>query len=186
MRKVILVNGDIATGKSHFALILKERFNLPLYTKDEYKEKLADSYTVFTYALSHELSIQAMNMLVESFVREAVKGNDVILEANFHEDYLFAIKEIADKFDYEILDINLVGTPSILYMRYIHRKDHEDRHKVHAINRINDYPEFERYVLERKNERQVGTVIEVDADDLSYQKDEELIGKIEDFLKAEK
>ena len=65
MNKLILVNGDIATGKSHFALVLSERFNLPLFTKDEFKEHLADQSPCSTYEESHRLSIEAMDMLVE-------------------------------------------------------------------------------------------------------------------------
>ena len=44
MKKLILINGDLATGKSHFAIIVRDRFNLPLFTKDEYKEEFANHY----------------------------------------------------------------------------------------------------------------------------------------------
>ena len=49
MNKLIIVNGDIATGKSHYALILSECFKLPLFTKDEIKERLADITPCSTY-----------------------------------------------------------------------------------------------------------------------------------------
>ena len=182
MNKLILVNGDIATGKSHFALILSERFNLPLFTKDEFKEHLADESPCSTYEESHRLSIEAMDMLVDVFNDFASQNVNLILEANFHEDYLKKISTIAEKHQYQILNLNLVGNPEILYQRYVNRRDHEDRHPVHAINKLNDYPSFKKYCDDRKKEKMIGEIIEINTDSFSYQTDEELLNKIKEFL----
>ena len=182
MNKLILVNGDIATGKSHFALILSERFNLPLYTKDEFKEKFADETPCSTYEESHLLSIRAMDALIDVFYKNASKNADLILEANFHEEHLRRIEEIAMEHHYEILNLNLVGTPEILYQRYVNRRDHESRHPVHAINQLNDFASFEKYCLERKQEYLCGEVITINTDDFSYQNNEELLNRIKEFL----
>lgn len=184
MRKVILVNGDIATGKSHFAVILKERFNLPCFTKDEYKEEFAQTFPFSTYEESHKLSIMAMDTLVRKFSESAEQGIDVILEANFHEDYLKQIDGVCKRYNYSILNINLIGNPKVLYPRYINRMNNESRHPVHAVNKINDYSVFEKYTLDRRQEALIGEVIDVDANSFAYQKDERLLGKIEDFLKS--
>ena len=182
MNKLILVNGDIATGKSHFALILKEKFNLPLYTKDEFKERYADESVCSTYQESHLLSIKAMNTLIDIFLRNAPQNVNLILEANFHEEHLKRIEQIADEYHYQILNLDLVGTPEVLYQRYVNRRDHETRHPVHAINTLNDFASFKKYCEERKSEYKCGEVIEIDADDFSYQQNEELLNKIKQFL----
>ncbi len=182
MNKLILVNGDIATGKSHFALLLSERFNLPLFTKDEYKERLADQSPCSTYQESHLLSIKAMDMLVDVFIKNARENADLILEANFHEDYLKKISTIANKYNYQILNLNLVGSPEILFQRYVNRRDHETRHPVHAINMLNDYQSFKKYCEDRKKEKMIGEIIEIDTDDFSYQSNEELLNRIKEFL----
>ena len=182
MNKLILVNGDIATGKSHFALILSERFKLPLFTKDEFKERFADETPCSTYQESHLLSIKAMDALIDVFLEKAPQNANLILEANFHEDYLNKIEGIASKYHYQILHLNLVGDPEILYQRYVNRRDHEKRHPVHAINMLNDYQSFKDYVIKRKEEKLIGQVITINSDDFSYQHSEELLNRIKEFL----
>lgn len=182
MNKLILVNGDIATGKSHYALILSERFNLPLYTKDEFKERFADESPCSTYEESHLLSIRAMDALIDEFIKNASQNADLILEANFHEEHLRRIEVIAEEHHYQILNLNLVGTPEILYQRYVNRRDNEDRHPVHAINKLNDFESFKKYCLDRKQEYMCGKVITINTDDFSYQNNEELLNAIKQFL----
>ena len=182
MNKLILVNGDIATGKSHFALVLKERFYLPLYTKDEYKERFADESPCSTYQESHLLSIRAMNTLIDVFLQNASRNVDLILEANFHEEHLRKIEQIAKEHHYQILNLNLVGTPKVLYQRYVNRRDHEQRHPVHAINMLNDFESFKKYCEDRKKEYVCGEVVTINTDDFSYQNNEELLNTIKQFL----
>ena len=139
MNKLILVNGDIATGKSRFAVLIRDRFSLPLFTKDEFKEALAETHPYSTYEESHKLSIMAMESLLDIFQGYVKDGYDLMLEANFHEDVLDEIEAIADKYHYETLHFNLYGSPDVLFDRYIKRRDSEKRHPVHAVNKLNDF-----------------------------------------------
>ena len=182
MNKLILVNGDIATGKSHFAILIRDRFDLPLFTKDEFKEALADANPCSTYEESHKLSILAMQSLVDIFKEYAVDGLDLILEANFHENNLNEIESIATEYHYDTLHLNLYGSPEVLYARYVRRRDNESRHPVHAINKLNDFESFKEYTLARKNERLFGEVININCDDFIYQKDENIFELIKKFL----
>jgi len=183
MKKLILVNGDVATGKSHYAEILKQKFNIPLYTKDEYKEYMADKTNCCTKDDSHKLSILAMDHLCDIFIENATKGTDLILEANFHEDYLSKIENIAKTYDYKILCIDLVAKTKIIYERYINRIRFENRHKVHTLNSLLDYEKFKSYVESRKFEKTLQNTIIVNADNFEYQKDQTLFSQIEAFLK---
>lgn len=183
MRKLILVNGDLATGKSHFAIILQNRFGFPLYTKDDFKERFATAFPYSTYEESHFLSNLAMEGLIERFKEIAPSGGDLILEANFRENYLKVFDALAKEYRYDILDINLVGTPEILFGRYMNRIVNENRHPVHLANRLDDLEKFTEYTLARRDEKLYGKVITVNADDLSYQQDKKLLEQIEEFLK---
>ena len=182
MRKLILVNGDIATGKSHLAEIIKQRLNLPLFTKDEIKERLADECPCSTYEESHQLSIRSMDMLINQFSKIVEQGKDVILEANFHEEHLRRIDEICRNCGYFVLNLNLIGTPEVLYKRYVNRRDNEQRHPVHCLNKLNDFEDFKNYILLRQKEEMIGQVITINTDDFSYQGDETLFNKIQQFL----
>ena len=182
MYKLILVNGDIATGKTHLADLIKNRFNLPLYTKDEYKECLADTHPYQTIEENHLLSIMSMDMLIDSFKKETIKGNDVILEANFREEHLQKIDELVKQYHYDSLNLNLVGSIDVLYKRYCNRGLNEGRHPVHLVNNLFDYDKFKAYVSKRREEKLFGKVITINTDSFDYQKDENLFKQIEEFL----
>ena len=182
MNKLILVNGDIATGKSHFAVLIRDRFDLPLFTKDEFKETLAETHPYSTYEESHQLSILAMDSLLDVFEQFAVDGKDLILEANFHEDVLKEIEDIANQYNYQTLHLNLYGSPEVLYERYVKRRDSGNRHPVHAVNKLNDFESFKEYVLSRKKEHLFGEVININTDNFNYQKDENIFELIKKFL----
>ena len=182
MKKLILVNGDVAAGKSHLAVIIKEKFNLPLFTKDEYKEALAETHPYRNYEESHLLSLMAMNQLFNSFEECAKEGKDVVLEANFRGEHLDRLEKINKQYGYQILNIDLTGSVEVLHQRYVNRILHENRHPVHVVNDLRDFEKFKEYTLSRRNERKIGKVIIVNADDFSYQTDEKLFKQIEDFL----
>ena len=182
MKKLILVNGDVAAGKSHLAVIIKERFNLPLFTKDEYKEALAETHPYRNYEESHLLSLMAMDQLFESFEKCAKEGKDVILEANFRGEHLDRLEKINKQYGYQILNIDLTGSVEVLHQRYVNRILHENRHPVHVVNGLREFEKFKEYTLSRRNERKIGKVVIVNADDFSYQTDEKLFKQIEDFL----
>ena len=182
MKKLILVNGDVAAGKSHLAVIIKERFNLPLFTKDEYKEALAETHPYRNYEESHLLSLMAMDQLFNSFEECAKEGKDVVLEANFRGEHLDRLEKINKQYSYQILNIDLTGSVEVLHQRYVNRILHENRHPVHVVNDLREFEKFKEYTLFRRNERKIGKVIIVNADDFSYQTDEKLFKQIEDFL----
>ena len=182
MKKLILINGDLATGKSHFAVLIRDRFNLPLFTKDEFKEKLAETRPYSTYEESHQLSMMAMDALFDSFKKVGEEGKDLILEANFRAEHMGIIKIISDVYGYQILHLDLVGSPQVLYRRYMKRLRNKKRHPVHKVNNLSNYQSFEPYTLSRRNEPKVGNLITINADNFSYQKDTKLFQQIKNFL----
>ena len=92
------------------------------------------------------------------------------------------VEEIANKYGYQILNLNLVGSPEVLYSRYIYRMNHENRHPVHLVNKLDKYDSFKEYMGKRKSEYLCGEVIEINTDDFSYQSNEELLNNIKQFL----
>ena len=184
MKKLILVNGDVAAGKSHLAIIIKDKFNLPLFTKDEFKEALAETHPYRNYEESHLLSLMAMDQLFDSFEKYAKEGKDVVLEANFRGEHLDRLEKLNQKYGYDILNIDLTGSVEVLHKRYVNRILHENRHPVHVVNDLRDFDKFKEYTLSRRSERKIGKVIIVNADDFSYQTDEGLFKQVEEFLSS--
>ena len=71
----------------------------------------------------------------------------------------------------------------ILHERYMNRMKYENRHPVHMSARQDRFEDFKDYVERARKEGTVGTVIKICADDFSYRTDEELLQKIDCFMK---
>ena len=71
----------------------------------------------------------------------------------------------------------------ILHERYMNRMKYENRHPVHMSARQDRFEDFKDYVECARKEGTVGTVIKICADDFSYRTDEELLQKIDCFMK---
>ena len=92
------------------------------------------------------------------------------------------MSDLADTYGYSILNINLVGDPDILFKRYMNRIVNENRHPVHTVNKLDEIKKFRKYTLDRRNEKMYGKVLEIDANNFSYQSDEKILKQIKDFL----
>ena len=79
----------------------------------------------------------------------------------------------------------LRGDVDILHQRYLYRMKNENRHPVHLSTTLDVYEDFKGYLEWTRKEDIPGEWIEIDANDFSYQVDEELLGKIDKFMKGE-
>ena len=109
MKKLLLITGDLATGKSTFANILAKRYDTSAFCKDTIKE--------------------------------------------------------------------------VLHKRYLKRMNNENRHPVHLSTTLDVFEHFKGYTEYSRTELIPGNVIEICADDFSYQEDEQLLKTIDGFMK---
>lgn len=151
MSKLILITGDLATGKSTLADNLSHCFNIPAFKKDEIKEKYCDEFGYQTREENRELSIMAVNFMTEMFERFASSGHDIILEANFRGYEMDTIKEIAEKYQISVTCIVLRGKIDVLYERFMKRM--ANRHPAHkSLGLDRDISYFQQYVEEQRKE----------------------------------
>ena len=47
MKKLLLITGDLATGKSTFAHMLSRRYRIPVFCKDTIKEEVPERFEEF-------------------------------------------------------------------------------------------------------------------------------------------
>lgn len=182
MKKLLLITGDIAAGKSTFSKILSARYRVAAFQKDTIKEILGDAIGFHNREENLKLSNATMGILYHLFSGLAVTGNDVILEANFHEAELQKLHEIAGENHYEVCTLVLRGDTDVLYQRYTNRMNNENRHPVHLSTTLDVKEDFVRCAEWIKQEKIIGQTIEIDATDFSYQKDEELLKRIDEFM----
>lgn len=162
MKRLILITGDIASGKSHLADALSHRLNISVFEKDLIKEHFCDMYGYKTREENRELSVKAVNYMIDAFLRFASLNQDIILEANFRHDELSRIKQIADENKYDVTLLVLRGELEFLYKRFLDRLP--TRHIAHKSMRLDESIEkFKEYIDEQRNKELVFTphVIEV-------------------------
>ena len=182
MKKLILIGGSLATGKSTYANILKDKYNLLVINKDNLKEILGDNIYVETREENKKLSVisfEIMKYLV-------LKNMDVlVLESNFKDYELRELETICNETDIKVLSIIFDGNSNILHKRFLERLN-MNRHYVHKSQDFSNINDFINTLDELRNAKYFGNIIKVNCDDFSYQENCELFNKIEEFLQNNK
>lgn len=182
MQKLLLITGDIAAGKSTFSQILSERYRIAVFQKDTIKEILGDFIGFHNREENKVLSNTTIELMCHVFSRIALTGNDIILEANFHEKELEKLHSIADENRYEVLTIVLWGDTEVLYHRYLYRMNEENRHPVHLSTTLDVKEDFFRTAEWIRKEKVIGETLTIEATDFSYQMDPAVLRQIDSFM----
>ena len=151
MRKLIIITGDLAAGKSTLASSLSEQLQMPFLTKDALKEIVCDIIGYQNREENRLLSKTATRDMVYFFKQCALVGADLILEANFRSEELREIKELVDEYEYRVALIILTGDIPLLYQRFLDRLP--TRHIAHrSLNLDYSLERFTDYINEIRNE----------------------------------
>ena len=178
MRKLIIITGDLAAGKSTLANALSEQLSIPYITKDSLKEIACDIFSYQTREENRLLSKCATRDMVYFFKQSALVGADLILEANFRANELEEIKDIADEYEYRAALIVLKGDIPLLYQRFLDRLP--GRHRAHrSLNLDYSLERFTDYINEIRNEDLVFVPHYLDMSDLD---EDEVTEKALDFI----
>lgn len=128
------------------------------------------------------LSNTTIEIMCHIFSRVALTDSDVILEANFHEAELEKLHAIADENQYDVLTIILRGDAEVLYHRYLHRMNEENRHPVHLSTTLDVKEDFVKMAEWIHNEKVPGETLTIEATDFSYQEEPAVLGQIDSFM----
>ena len=181
MKKLLLIMGDLATGKSTFANRLSQRYDTVLFVKDSIKEILGDTIGFSNREENLKLS-QATGKLMSFFFSQFAKlDKDLILESNFRLGELEQLHQIAAEHGYQVLTLVLQGDAEILHRRYLNRMHNENRHPVHLCTQFNTFDGFRQYIEGLRTEVP-GAVLSINANDFSYQTDPALLDQLDGFM----
>ena len=183
MKKLLLITGDLATGKSTFARLLSLRYGIPMFFKDSIKEVLGDVIGFSNREENKKLSNASMNLMFHIFTEFARFEKALILESNFHTEELEKLHSIANEHGFEVLTLVLRGNVDILYQRYLNRIYHENRHPVHLSTTLDVYDDFQRYIEKSRQEVIPGEFLLINADDFSYQLNKADLTRIDEFIR---
>lgn len=182
MNKLILVMGDLATGKSTFANILSKRYDTNFFCKDSIKEVLGDTIGFSNREENLKLSKATMELMFFVFLEFSKLNKSLILESNFHKADLERLHQMASENNYEVLTLVLRGNIEILHKRYLNRIYNENRHPVHLSTTLDVFEDFKGYTEYARKEEIFGDYIYISADDFSYQTDEMILKRIDEFF----
>ena len=182
MKKLLIITGDLACGKSTLARLLSARYGIQAYRKDDIKEALCGTISFTNRAENRRLSVASVEMMQLIFAEFARFGDDLILEANFRSAELEHLAQIASANGYRVLTLVLRADINVLYKRFMNRIENENRSPVHQSAGMTDFSAFTAYLQEQRTEKIPGDTVIVDADDFSYQTDESLLSMIDAFV----
>ena len=183
MKRLLLITGDIAAGKTTFSNQLAQRYSVAVFQKDTIKEILGDNIGFRDREENRKLSNAAVQLMAHLFWQIAQTGSDLILEANFHGSELEQLHELANRMQYRVLTLVLRGGAEVLDGRYLHRRRDENRHPVHLSTTLDVREDFISTAQLIRSEKIVGEALWIDACDFSYQQDEQLLRTIDLFMK---
>ena len=151
MKRLIIITGDLASGKSSLADSLSLKLAIPCFKKDVIKEQYCDMYGFKDREENRKLSIKAVEYMIEAFARFAKNDADLILEANFRGEELKQIQDIALQYGYDVALLVLRGNINELYERFLKRVP--TRHKAHMSMHLDEsIDKFKDYVLSQRKE----------------------------------
>ncbi|MBQ3010958.1 MAG: AAA family ATPase [Oscillospiraceae bacterium] len=182
MKKLLLMTGDLACGKTTFGKILAKRYDTNLFYKDNIKEVLGDTIGYSNREENLKLSKAAVEVMTLIFSEFTVLGKNLILEANFRTHELEKLHKIASENGYEVLTLVFRADTRLLHQRYLNRIANENRHPVHVIAVLDDYIDFAEYIGKARSEFVPGETMTVYADDFAYQTDTKLLEKLDAFM----
>jgi 2-phosphoglycerate kinase len=156
MRKIILIGGDLASGKSTYSRFLAEKFNLSLINKDILKEILGDNIKTSNREENKKLSKISFD-LIKYFIETT--QDDIIVESNFKPYEMVELEKYLN--ENEILSLHFKGDNKELHERFQKRLK-ENRHEVHKSQDFTDINDFINVLEELRSVKYIGTVIDVD------------------------
>lgn len=182
MGKLLLITGDLATGKSTFARILSKRYQTIVLCKDVLKETLGDTIGFSNREENLKLSVASAALMRMIFSEFGELNKNLILESNFRQAELDMLYIMAAEQGYECLTVEIRGDLQILHQRFLHRLYHEQRHAVHACGGFEEFDAFCAYVLGQRGLAFSGPSMTLSADSFDYQQDPAVLAKLDAFM----
>lgn len=152
MQKLILITGDLATGKSTLAKKLSQNLKILSFTKDVLKEVLSDVIGFSNRQENKKLSITSVDIMKHIFTQYAFLKQDLILEANFHKEEIENLQNLANQHGYKVIILYLQGEADYLFERFTNRIKNENRHPTHCTSDITSKENFTKYLENNRKE----------------------------------
>lgn len=132
-KKIIIIEGYLASGKSTFALQLSKATGAPYLMKDTFKSALCESISIKDREESLKYSVITFDAMMYAAERMMEAGCPVILEGNFapagvkKKDESEVIRKLINKYGYCSLTFKFMGDTHVLHERFLEREKTPER-----------------------------------------------------------
>ena len=138
-KKIIIINGYPAAGKTTFAMRLSEECKIPYLAKNTFKNAVSASASVTDPSESSRFSAITFDAMMYVTERLLEVEKPLIIEGSFAAhgftksdgsrkvDEAAVIKALIDKYDYTPLTYIFVGDTRVLYERFLERENLNER-----------------------------------------------------------
>lgn len=170
-KKIIIVEGYLASGKSTFALQLSKHINVPYLIKDTFKIALCESVAITNRGESSTFSAVTFDAMMYVTERMFEVGCPIIIEGNFvpagvkKVDEAGIIRQLIDKYEYSSLTYKFTGDTRVLHKRFVEREETLERGHANKIGADVSYDEFNGWCHNLDNFDVGGKIIRVDTTD---------------------
>ncbi len=196
MKKIILLAGYPATGKTYMSNVIKAKVPHAMYiSQDEVKELLYDKIG-FDNIIEKDELVEFARSIFYNIVDKSISKNDVVmLDYPFSYKQMDFLAKLKEKYDADFYTIRLVGDLDVLYDRRVERDLVDTRNKGHIMNSYHGYETYTRetYPLSREEYKnnctkgkyshfKFGHLLEVDVtnyDEIDYT---HIVGEVKDFV----
>lgn len=171
-RKIIVIEGYLAAGKSTFARQCSKAIQVPYLMKDTLKMALCRQISVTDRSASSRFSAVTFDAMMYVTERLFETGNPVILEGNFTPrgiksvDEAGVIRQLLEQYGYTPLTFKFSGDTRVLHRRFMEREKTDERGQVNKIGFDIPYETFDQWCRNLDAFDIGGRVIRVDTTDL--------------------
>lgn len=170
-KKIIIIEGYLASGKSTFAKQLSKQINVPYLIKDTFKIALCENIEVSNRTESSRFSTVTFDAMMYVAERMLETGYPIILEGNFvpvgikKVNEAGIIKRLIDSYRYDSLTFKFTGNTQVLFKRFVEREETVERGQVNKIGSKVSYSDFNKWCRNLESFDVGGKIIKVDTSD---------------------
>ncbi len=186
MRKIIIITGYPAAGKTAFSQRLKEALGIPCFNKDSVKVLLAENIGFADRQENKVLSNTAVKLMFHIAGEILQAGQPVIVEGNFSQAEGDALAVLLAQWGAEAMTYIFTGDLPVIYQRYVQRDQSAERHAAHKSAGFAGVEEFAAAVMPLAGFSVPGEVVRVDSTDFAGVDFEGLAARGRGFLLMEK
>ena len=151
-KKIIIIAGYLASGKSTFALKMSKKLNIPYFIKDTLKSAICTSIPIESRDESKRFSVATFDAILYITERLMETGYPFIIEGNFETGAGYKVNEahflkaLIEKYDYQSLTFVLHGDTRKLYERFYDREKQPERGQANQIHSELSYEDFDKWI----------------------------------------